>query len=227
MLYYATVFRLFKEKFPPYGRNITIPRIANLQIPDINEIPDYINQYEIKDTINLEESILKEKIAFQYNPNTWKKVKLYLEFFEMEAGKYYPSNQYKKGNIPLISSSDTTNGMTKMTDLKPTYSGNCLTIGKVSCSTFYQKQPFCATADCTVLIPKFEMNQYIGIFLATVINQESFKWNYGRQIRLNNCYDLEIAVPVREDGKPDFEYMERFIKSLKFSKVLEGKNEEM
>lgn len=220
LLYYTTVFNLFKEKFPPYGRNITIPRIENLLIPSKDEIPKYIMKYEIKDIENLEERIIKEKIALTYSKSNWKKFKLYPVWFAMEAGKYYPASEYQEGKIPLISSSDTTNGMTKMTNLNPMYPGNCLTIGKVSCSTFYQEGAFCATADCTVLIPKFKMNKYIGIFIATIINKESFKWNYGRQIRLNNCYDLEIELPVDKEENPDFEYMENYIKSLKFSKAL-------
>ena len=67
---------------------------------------------------------------------------------------------------------------------------------------------------------KFDMNKYIGLFIATIINREGFKWNYGRQIRLNNCYNLEIDLPVDDDGKPNFSYMEEYIKSLKFSKAL-------
>lgn len=220
LLYYTTVFNLFKEKFPPYGRNITGLRIENLLIPDKSEIPNYINKYEIKDVENLEERIKKEKIDLAYSKSNWKKFKLYPKLFDMEAGKYYPAREYQEGNIPLISSSDTTNGMTKMTNLKPTYAGNCITIGKVSCSAFYQERPFCATADCTVLIPRFKLNKYIGIFIATIINKENFKWNYGRQIRLNNCYELEIELPFNKDELPDFEYMENYIKSLKFSKTL-------
>lgn len=220
MLFYTTVFSLFKEKFPPYGRNITIPRIENLLIPDKDEIPQYIDKYEIKDIENIEEKILNEKIELQYNNKKWKKIKLYPTLFEMKAGNYYPANKYGIGKVPLISSSESTNGMTKLTNLEPSYLGNCLTIGKVSCSTYYQERPFCATADCTVLIPKFDMNKYTGIFIATIINKEGFKWNYGRQIRLNNCYNLEVELPVDNEGNPDFIYMEKYIKSLKFSKAL-------
>ncbi len=220
MLFYTTVFRLFKEKFPPYGRNITIPRIKNLLIPSKDEIPEYISKHKIQNVENIGEKLLNKKVELNYNNKTWKRIKLYPEFFEMEAGDYYPDTEYKLGKVPLISSSKTTNGMTKLTDLTPTYNGNCITIGKVACSAFYQEKPFCATADCTVLIPKFDMNKYIGLFIATIINREGFKWNYGRQIRLNNCYNLEIDLPVDDDGKPNFSYMEEYIKSLKFSKAL-------
>lgn len=220
MLFYTTVFRLFKEKFPPYGRNITIPRIQNLLIPSKEEIPKYINKYKIQNIENIEEKISNKRVDLNYSNKTWKKIKLYPEFFEMEAGNYYPDSEYEIGNVPLISSSRTTNGMTKLTNLIPSYKGNCITIGKVSCSAFYQEKPFCATADCTVLMPKFKMNKYVAIFIATIINKEGFKWNYGRQIRLNNCYNLEIELPVNNEGKPDFIYMENYIKSLKFSKAL-------
>ena len=37
---------------------------------------------------------------------------------------------------------------------------------------------------------------------------ESFKWSYGRQIRLGDCMNLEVGLPFK-DGKLNFEFMEQ------------------
>ena len=135
----------------------------------------------------------------------------------MYAGKYYDS--YRKGKIPLVSSSENNNGVIEFTDLKPKYN-NCLTIGKIGGTTFYQSMPFIATSDVTILTPNIPFNQYIGLFMSTILNQEKYKWNYGRQIRLNDCQKLCIKLPTTAENNPDWEFMENYIKSLPYSSSL-------
>ena len=139
-----------------------------------------------------------------------------VDYFDMYAGSYYPANEYKNGNIPLISASNKDNGIMALTDLEPTFDGNCLTIGKVEMAVFYQNGPFCATSDVTVLVPKFKLNKYIGLFLKTILEQENYKWPYGRQIRLNDSQKLKVLLP-QKDNKPDWEKMEKIIKKIEFS----------
>lgn len=150
---------------------------------------------------------------------SWKIFNL-ITIFDMKAGRYYPRESYNEGNIPLVSASENNNGVIKFTDLEPKYN-NCLTIGKIGISTFYQNNPFVATSDVTILIPKIKIfNKYIGLFIATILNQEKYKWSYGRQIRLNDCQKLTIKLPVNAQDLPDWEFMENYIKSLPYSNSL-------
>ncbi len=159
----------------------------------------------------------EEKITLE--AYSWKIFNL-ITLFDMKAGKYYPRKSYNEGYIPLISASENNNGVIKFTDLEPKYN-NCLTIGKIGISTFYQNIPFVATSDVTILIPKIEnFNKYLGLFIATILNQEKYKWSYGRQIRLNDCQKLTIKLPVTTQGLPDWEFMENYIKSLPYSASL-------
>ncbi len=221
MLYYAQIITMFKQKFPAYGRNVTPSRIRNIKIPNISEIPIWVNEIQILDLEHLSDKILNIDTP-ELNTENWREYKLYSNLFEMEAGKYYPLTSFERGETPLISSTNDNNGITKFTNLKPVYGGNCITIGKVSCSAYYQKIPFSATSDVTILIPKFNMNQFNGLFIASVINKEAFRWNYGHQIRLNNCQNMKIKLPSKIDTKgsyiPDFQLMEEYIKTLHFSK---------
>lgn len=221
MLYYCTVISMNKDLFPAYGRNVTPQRLSLIKIPNINEIPSWVDKVQLIDLSHLKDKF-KEEETPDLKTEAWKEFKLYPDIFEMEAGKYYPSTSFSDGDIPLISSTDSNNGTTKFTDLNPTYNGNCITIGKVVCSTYYQKKPFCATADATVLVPKININEFSGLFIASVISKETFRWNYGRQIRLNNCKDLVVKLPAKEVSKgvfvPDVEFMEHYIKTLHFTK---------
>ncbi len=161
--------------------------------------------------------VTEEKIILEVS--SWKIFNL-ITIFDMKAGKYYPRESYNEGNIPLVSASENNNGVIKFTDLEPKYN-NCLTIGKIGISTFYQNNPFVATSDVTILIPKIKIfNKYIGLFIATILNQEKYKWSYGRQIRLNDCQKLTIKLPVNTQDLPDWEFMENYIKSLPYSASL-------
>lgn len=147
------------------------------------------------------------------NTSNWKEFNL-IDFFDMKAGKYYYSDEYNAGDTPYVSSSDTNNGIQQFIDIEPLFPGNCLTIGKVGCTTYYQPDPFCATCDVTVLIPRFKMNANIGLFIATLLNLEKNKWSYGRQIRLGDCKELVVNFPVKNDNTPDWEYMDEYIENI-------------
>jgi len=56
-------------------------------------------------------------------------------------------------------------------------------------------------------------------FFKTILNKERFKWSYGRQIRLGDCKELVIKLPSK-NNKPDWDYMEKFIKSLPYSEYI-------
>lgn len=218
MFYYCLVLRKNRIKYN-YGRqvNTTLP---SLMVPAIDEIPKYVESINIPNVNQYIESVNSRKVVLDYSK--FKKFKLYPDYFDMETGMYYEKSERGKGNTPLISSTDKNNGTTELTSLEPTFKGNCITIGKVSCSTFYQARPFCATSDCTVLIPKksFKLDVFSGLFIASVINKESPKWNYGRQIRLNDCQELEVFLPSNKHGEPDLKFMRKYMKTLRYSKML-------
>ncbi len=220
LLFYCTCLTLNGYKFN-WGRQAN-KTIGSILVPNIRDIPTWINDITIKDLTCYQKK--RSNTEYDLFSVPWHEFNLYPDLFDMSPGKYVPSTEYTTGTIPYISSSYENNGVGNWTNLKPMFSGNKLTIGKVTCSTYYQENPFCATCDCTVLTPKFSMNKYNGLFIATVLNQNSFKWNYGRQIRLNNCQELKAYLPAIRINEFDYElnldFMEKYIKGLPFSKGL-------
>jgi hypothetical protein len=76
--------------------------------------------------------------------------------------------------------------------------------------------PFVASDDVNVLYPKFPLNQYIAIFLCTLIRQEKYRYNYGRKWHAEKMRESVIRLPSR-NGTPDWDCMERFVKGLSYS----------
>lgn len=135
--------------------------------------------------------------------------------FSVSAGHYYYPDEYSDGDTPYCSASAENNGIVKLIDIAPDFDGNQLIIGKIKCPTFYQKMPFCATSDVNVLKPKFKLTPCVALFIATIINKsEGYKWNYGRQCRVNDTKQIKIKLPVDSKGNPDYGWMENYIKDI-------------
>jgi hypothetical protein len=86
---------------------------------------------------------------------------------------------------------------------------------------FYQPINFMATpVDVRVLKPRFQMNQYNALFLATVLELERYRFNYSRKMGTDRLKNMKIKLPsikINDIQKPDFQFMEDYIKSLAYS----------
>lgn len=153
-----------------------IKHYKDIIIPSLNEIPDWVNNCAIPSFDNAKKSFYDSPIRLNLDTSNWKKFHI-ADLFNLTKGKYYPKSSYNKGDTPLISASDTENGIADYTDLESTYNGDCLTLGKVKMSIFYQSFHFCCSHDVTVLEPLYRFNQYIGMFMKVVLEQNKYRYN--------------------------------------------------
>lgn len=159
--------------------------------------------------------------------------------FIIRNGYYNKKPEHSKsGNIPFIGSTEYNNGVTEFYCLEDIqnnhkderstehtlkqkiFTGNCVTVsnnGSVG-NAFYQERDFTCSHDINVLYLKDgEWNKYIAMFICSVIKLEKYRWNYGRKWRPMRMPDSDIKLPVKANGRPDFEYMEKYIKCLNYS----------
>jgi len=226
-LYICTVLKHNRSRFG-YGRKWKTERMleTSLLLPAKDNMPDWGYMEDYVETIakKIRFKPIKTKIVRNNKPlktAEWKECEL-LSLFKMSAGKYYPVTEYDEGEISLISASENNNGVMMQTDLSPEYPGNCLTIGKVGMSVYYQQNPFCASPDVTVLEPLFnEFDRYIAMFLIGLLSKQKHQWNYGNQIRLNDSQKLKILLPVNKKTlEPDWNFMRNYVKILPFAEYL-------
>jgi len=122
--------------------------------------------------------------------------------------------EYGKGIYSYVTTQAVNNGVAGFYNFK-TENGNVLTIDSaVAGFCSYQELPFSASDHVEKLTPKFAFNKYIGLFLATIINREQYKYSYGRKCNQNQIRETIVKLPAAVDGSPDWDYMERYIKSL-------------
>lgn len=160
--------------------------------------------------------------------NKWKTFK-YGDIFEIDRGK---SNEEDDifGASPLIGASQNENGSNgEYINAKPYYKKPLITVGNggnTGCGQcFFQSIPFNAKSTVNVLDIKknfnHSLNEFIGMFLVTVIKLEKYRFNFGRGWSKERMYNDIIKLPTTANGQPDFDFMENYIKSLPYSKNLE------
>ncbi len=139
------------------------------------------------------------------------------ELFEYSTSNDDYLSSYNNWNVEYVSSSSENNWVSSMIDAIPSQKWNTLTIARnwSVWTTFYHQNPYCASSDdIRILTPKFNMNQYTWLFLSTIINKESFRFNYGRKLTKEKVLSMKIKIPANESWNPDREYMENYVKSL-------------
>lgn len=178
------------------------------------------------------------------NTENWKWF-YYDEIFDIKTGFYNKKPEKDDNyddetrNIPFISAIDSNNGISEYFnryDIKNSsrmgnginqdisqklYLGNCITIsndGSSICYAFFQdRECFTCSHSITVLYLKsYTLNKYIAMFLCTLIEIERYRWNYGRKLRAKRIAKSRIKLPVTDNGSPDWQYMEDYIKSLPY-----------
>lgn len=125
------------------------------------------------------------------------------------------------GTNPLVSSTESNNGISCYSGLCANNKGNVLTLNKNGSVgyVFYQDSDFLATSDIAILSPKFDINAFIAIFLKVIIEQERFRYNYNRKWSNELILNTTIKLPIKNNC-PDWIFMENYIKRLKFSKTI-------
>ena len=152
------------------------------------------------------------------NKNKWKDFK-YSDLFFIERGKIQSVNNYDEGNIPVISATEKNNGILAYISIDKDMIeyDKCITIannGSVG-EIFYQCKPFVATSDVTTLkLKNYNINKYRALFLMSLIKLEQFKYSYGRKWVYDRMKESIIKLPIKNNGEPDWQYMEDYVKSL-------------
>lgn len=156
------------------------------------------------------------------NISEWKEYRLG-DLFEIKKGKRLTSEEQTEGTTPYIGAIDSNNGVSNCIGQAPIHEGNTISLsynGSVG-QAFYQPIPFWATDDVNVLYfrdKSISFNRNIALFICTILKQEQYRYCYGRKWVLDSMNETMVKLPTK-DSKPDWSFMEDYIKSLHFKLV--------
>lgn len=124
-----------------------------------------------------------------------------------------PQNALEKGNIPYITTSSLNNGASGFYDIEPIFQSRCLTLalnGSVG-EVFFQFEDFVTSGDNAVLTLKDGYNPYLLFYIATMIRNHKWRYNYYRKLNLTKLSRMKIPIPYK-DEKIDMEYIVNIVK---------------
>ena len=158
----------------------------------------------------------------ELDPTDWKEFKL-SDLFDISGTQTTTLTALRasgSGAYPYVTTQTKNNGVGGFYD-HGTEKGNVLVIDSAVlgyCS--YQQAEFSASDHVEKLTPRFSMNQYIALFLTTVMNLERYRYNYGRKASQQRLRRGVVRLPATEEGRPNWQFMEKYIKAMPYSSNL-------
>ena len=199
-------------------RNILLPSVIPLSV---------LSKWEKCFEENLS-GISKQPLSTQtysLDPSAWGEFKI-IDLFEVTGSKTVPLQKIRShtpqtaDKYPYVTTRTENNGVSIF---RPSYSesGNVIVVeSAVTGHSSYQATHFSASDHVEKLIPKFELNKYIALFLVTVLNKEKYRYNFGLKASQTRLRTASIKLPVDKTNNPDWHFMENYIKSLPYSQNL-------
>lgn len=208
-------------------------------IPDWKFMEDYVKSLKYKPLTTKNRSY----DALKFNVKSWKEFRVGI-LFNIARGKTLSSEakeDFLGDDYSCINGGSVNNGeLCKMSGelqnmgfvLQDVPSLSLSRVGN-SGLTFLQTEPYYIADNAFSLTLKSQRNKYIYLFLSTCLNEEIFKYSYGRTISSEKYLKTIIKLPVKhnadgtifiddehtysEDGYvPDWQFMEDYIKSLPY-----------
>ena len=137
--------------------------------------------------------------------------------FDIVKGSRLTKKDMKEGDIRYVGATAFNNGITNhIGNSEETHPAGTLTVcynGSIG-QTYYQDKKFWATDDVNVLYPKFSMNKYIALFIAPLVRSVGKNYAYTDKWKIEDMKSSVIYLPVTKNGLPNWEYIERYMKSI-------------
>lgn len=233
MLFIAQVLSKQRVCFS-HGYSINQNRLKEMKIMlpvNENRLPDYsfMEQYitererqliqKYKNFIG--KNIQSGGVLTDLNSVKWKAFYIN-EIFSISAGKRLTKADMDNGKIPFIGATDSNNGITNwVATPNSSFDKNVLGVnynGSVV-ENFYHPYGCIFSDDVKRLhLREHADNKYILLFFKTVILQQKVKYTYGYKFNGQRMERQKILLPVNEEGRPDYEFMEQYGKQIMLQK---------
>lgn len=241
LLFYCLCIKSNRFRYS-YGRQAN-RTLKDLIVPDIGDIPGWVDEFDVG-MFEGGSAPANDVPVIPLDTSSWR-VFRYDEIFEIRKGYYNkkPPVSTNEGDVPFIGASESSNGVTSYVSMhnlerysrdgkvvpgeglgRKLFPGQCITVpnnGASVAEAFYQPRPFTCTHDVNPLYLKDKsvvLSPEIGLFLATIIRAEKYRWSYGRKWRPMRMCNSTIRLPITNDGEPNWGFMVEYIRSLAFSR---------
>ncbi len=228
-LFLITLIKREKFRFS-YGRKWAVNSVmpySTLKIPvksDGNPDWQYMENY-IKSLHSKPITTTNKSVASTVDTTSWQEFKFKNLISSISKAKAHTKEEveecpyYENDAIPFVSRTESNNSVdiiVHSTDLEGIEKGNAIVIGDTTSTISYQAEDFVA-GDHIVVIRAPWLTLYTGLFIVSVLRKERYRYSYGRAYTVDLIKNTILKLPTTAEGKPDWVWMENYIKSLPFS----------
>lgn len=204
--------------------------------PDWEYMEEYIKQKELAyiGKLNKEFEQKKEQLIELIGEETE-----YINIEELPTAKFKvgdlfnitPTNYYRGladgdimkegGTTPLITTTETDNGIRGYSHLEPINEGNTITASDTTTSeaVFYQKDPYIGRSHVQRWDAKYDINKEISLYIISCVRKSARGiYDYGNKFNRERMNNTEIELPINpelSDLEPDWETMEDYVNGIK------------
>ena len=227
MLYYCCVIEHNKYRYN-YGRGAN-RTFKELLVPSYEEIPDLVKRRNVN-SIFIETPFSPNKL--QLNTKEWKWFRVG-NLFDIKSTKGTTTNEMIEGvDLLYIAAKKDGNGVNGRFAVNGNEDyiskGNCIVFIQIGAGsagfTTYQPDDFIGMSGKTSCGYNKHLNQYVGLFLMTILDMERMRYSFGRSWTGDRLIHTQIKLPaiLTTQGKyePDWQWMEDYIKGLPYSSCL-------
>lgn len=238
-LYMACLLNKERYKYC-YGRAYVIDSIKNTVVY-LPAKKDEKNQY-IPDWAWIENYMQSLSVDFPQTNNKHNQDKLPPKEYQFKISEIFDRIVPTKGvttddliagtDIPYIAATKAMNGLMNFAAREGNEEfiseGNCIVFIQLGAGgsgyATYQDKEFIGMSGKTCCGYSKYLNKYNGLFLATILCQERFRYSFGRSWTGNRLLNTTIRLPAKlnAQGKyePDWQYMENYVKSLPYGDII-------
>ncbi len=188
--------------------------------PDFSYMETYMKNLEVTvgSSLTALQSAKRSKSSKEIDTTKWKEFKIY-ELFDAYLSKddIQPKN-ITEGDIPLVSSGKENNGIVAYITSREAklWNSDTITVDMFG-KAFHQPNKFFSVSHgrVNILVPHEKVNEYALRFIATTIEKVALtKYEFKEMCTGTKLLKDSIKLPVDENGKPDFSYMEGYMRNI-------------
>ena len=192
---------------------------------ELNLLNKNINEMSFLEILldNYKDIILKDKNKknkYDLDSVNWKEFELLKVFGEKNIyrGMRLVEADRQNGEVLYFSASDYNNGLTDSIS-NPLFTKKDALIYTTFGKCYYVEGTFTASDEISIFEHK-KLNLFNGLFLATIISNNKYKYTFGRKAFFNKFSKDIISLPINDKNEINWNFMENFIKSLPYSSSL-------
>ncbi|MEN0661467.1 restriction endonuclease subunit S [Caldifermentibacillus hisashii] len=175
------------------------------------------------------EKVVKPKMKFEKHQITdnreldkvqWGEFEIQ-DLFEIKIGKNLDGNKIDKenGHYPYITRKEMNNGLDGFVSWNDDsylnkVSQPVITIGNETAKPFIQEHDFYTGTKVNIMKPYYSANKYHLMFICTSLERNRHKYSYSYTINSSRLKKQKILLPIKENGEPDWLFMEQHMKRM-------------